>query len=414
MRELLFEISSAAAYFAHAIFSYAVIIYAQDLTGTTAESGLLFILLYAPSLLLGLYAGVAADRYPRKRILLASQAAAALVTAAAAAAVLSGRHDRWVLTALLALCPLYGSALAFLPATRIACASNVVDDKALERCTLVLKTLNISSLGAGPFAAGWIKAHADWPVLFAVPVALWVVSNLLLVPLRTQRESRAESEGARSWEELTEGVRLVGGTPLLRALCLVSGIIFFLVSGPYQVLVPNFAREVLHANEVQRGALMGIFGGGLLAGGIASMALGRIRARGQLLLVTLILSVSSFLVFGYQTSYALAVVLLGLCGVLGGVFYSLVPTTLQVITPDRFRGRVLSAYYILMVGGPALGGVASGWLTSTLGVVSTLRLTAFSALVVSGLSMLLLPSLTRYTTDQEVGMPQAPSPATGQ
>jgi MFS family permease len=400
MREAVFQISSAAAYFAQATFTYTVVIYAQAVTGTTVESGLLFMAVYVPLLVLGLYAGAVADRHSRRHILMGGQWVLVVLSAVAVAVVGTGLREHAV-QLLLLLCLLYGTAIAFLPATRLAYASNLVPDEAVERTTTLLKILNIAAAGGGPFVTGWIKARADWAVVFAVPAGLWLTSTLLLMPLRPLRESKPPSDGVRSWGALLEGLRVVGGTPLLRGLCVLSGVIFFLVTGPYQVLVPHFAQDVLGVGEVQRGTLMGSFGLGLLVGGILSTGLTQVRARGLLLVGTLFLSTSPFLVFGYQASYSLSVALLGLCGAFGGVFYSLLPTTLQVVTPDRLRGRVLSVYYVLMAGAPALGAAGFGWLSNHVGVVTTLRLAGFGAVAVSVIALLALRSVTQYVTGRE-------------
>ncbi|HEY8206016.1 MAG TPA: MFS transporter [Myxococcaceae bacterium] len=406
MRETLFQISSATAYFAHSIFAYALIIYIQALTGTPAESGTLFIAMYAPMLLLGLYAGAVADRYSRKRILLFSQIAAGTFSVVAISIVALGRRE-WVVPIFLAVCPLYGGAIAFMPATRLAFVANLVADEALQRCTVLLKILNVASVALGPPLVGWVKTFTDWRQLFFIPIGLWITSTGLLFSLRVQRETPPAPDESRSWKDLKDGLKLIASTDLHRGLCILSGAIFLLISGPYQVLVPGFAQEVLHCTEAQRGVLMGSFGGGLLAGGILSAALNNVRARGVLLMGTLLASSSIFLGFSYQTSFPAAVALLATCGSLGGVFYSLVPTTLQVITPDRFRGRVLSVYYVLLLGGPALGAVAFGWMAPVLGLLPTLRIAAAGGVAVSAVAFFTLQPVLRYTTDQVAGAAQA-------
>jgi MFS family permease len=406
MQETLFQISSAGAYFAHAIFTYAIIIYAQSVTGTTAQSGLLFVLLYAPMLLLGLYAGTVADRRSRKRILLWSQLCSGTLTVVASAAIASDRSEL-AMPILMATCPLYGAALAFMPATRLAFVANLLPEAAVQRCTVVLKILNVAAIAGGPMIAGWVKASADWPVVFAVPVALWVLSTLLLFPLRVLRETPAASEDARSWTDLKAGLQLITRTGILWGLALVSSIIFCLVSGPVQVLVPGFAKDVLEVDEVQRATLMGVFGGGLLVGGIASAALNHVRGRGRVLMGTLLLSALLFCGFAYQASYNASLVLLGLCSTAGGIFYSLVPATLQAATPDQFRGRVLSVYYLLLLGGPAIGAAGFGWLASSLGLSPTLKLAGVGALVVSAVSTLTLRAITQYTIEPAPTPPPA-------
>src|SRR6187551_2244437 len=72
MTMAFFYVSSAAAYFAHAIFAYALIIFAQSRGGGASQSGQLLATMYGPMLVLGLYGGMLADRYSRKAILLTS------------------------------------------------------------------------------------------------------------------------------------------------------------------------------------------------------------------------------------------------------------------------------------------------------------------------------------------------------
>jgi ENTS family enterobactin (siderophore) exporter len=134
-------------------------------------------------------------------------------------------------------------------------------------------------------------------------------------------------------------------------------------------------------------------------GGIVSAALNQVRGRGRVLMGTLVVSALLFCVFAYQITYVPALVLLGLCGTAGGVFYALVPATLQAATPDQFRGRVLSVYYLLLLGGPAIGAAGFGWMASALSVGAALKLAGVGALVVSAASTLALRAITRYTVE---------------
>lgn len=266
MKMAFFYLSSAAAYFAHAIFAYSLIIYAQSRGGGASESGQLLATMYGPMLVLGLYGGMLADRYSRKTILLISHLLAGVVTAAFGFAISRGLG---VGVGLFVFAGAYGIPVSVMAATRLAFVGNFAEPAAVERCTTIVKVMNVMAFGGGPLVAGWLRERVTWTQLFILPVALWSVSIALLLSLPETRGA-VVARRASPWSELAQGFRFFRRSSILRGLALLSAAIFGLVLGPYQVLVPLLAKAELGLGEASRGLLMGAFGGGLLTGGILS------------------------------------------------------------------------------------------------------------------------------------------------
>jgi MFS family permease len=394
MKMASFYVSSATAYFAHAIFSYSLIIYAQSRGGGASESGQLLAAMYGPMLVLGLYGGMLADRYSRKTILLSSHLLAGVVTAIFGLAINGGLG---VGVVLFFFAGAYGIPVSVMAATRLAFVANFAEPRAVERCTTIVKVLNVTAFGGGPLVAGWLREHVTWTQLFVVPAALWSVSIALLLSLPEARGAVVARRGS-PWAELGQGLRFFQRSRILRGLGLLSAAVFGLVLGPYQVLVPLLAKGELGLGEASRGLVMGAFGGGLLAGGILSAVATPFKRRGVLMVVAIGGSCAFLTVAAYGPTFAVVVAALAVSGGFGGLLNGLVPTTMQTVTPDAMRARVLSVYYAILLGTPAVGAALWSWAAGFVGVRLALAVSGVLGVAIALAAAAWLPGVWRYET----------------
>ncbi|MBW3628183.1 MAG: MFS transporter [Gemmatimonadetes bacterium] len=341
-----------------------------------------------PILLFTLYAGVVADRRDKRDIILAAQCASLVLALALAALTSTGAIT---LGWLLALVFLLGIANAFEIPTRQSFFVDLVGKEDLSNAiALNSSAFNLTRV-VGPALAGMLIGSAGIAACFYANAVsyLAVIAVLLAMPRRPARQPAAV-ESLR--ENLGEGVRFIFGqrlTTALVGLVAVSSIFGF----PYAMLLPVFARDILHVGPQGLGWLLSATGAGALAGGITlAVITGRVR-RGPLLLA----SAASFAVligaFSLSRSLPLSLVLLAGAGFAVIPFSATVNALLQSLVPDELRGRVMGVYVFMFLGMSPLGSLQAGAMARWLGAPAALSVSAAIFLIAIGLAWERVPEL---------------------
>jgi sugar phosphate permease len=99
-----------------------------------------------------------------------------------------------------------------------------------------------------------------------------------------------------------------------------------------------------------------------VAGALIVAALGNVKNKGQIALLTLLLLGGAIAGFAISKSIVLSGALLVLSGAAMMGVFSMVSSLVQLITPNEMRGRVMSVYNLAFRGGMPLGSLATGWL----------------------------------------------------
>jgi MFS family permease len=154
-------------------------------------------------------------------------------------------------------------------------------------------------------------------------------------------------------------MRAIKATPIVMVTILLVAVIAIFATN-FTVLVPIFARQELHRDAAAFGFLMSSFGFGALFGSATLAALSRNEPKPSLLFgagmgLSLVL-----MTIGLQNSYALTAFLLALCGWCMVTFFGMANTTVQLNTPDRLRGRVMSVYTFTFGGLTPIGSLFAG------------------------------------------------------
>jgi len=360
-----FYLSAFASFVGHSMVGYTAVIYVQGRTGSELLSGLAFFCMNAPLILIGYYAGTVADRSSRKRLLLVANGLCALAAVSVAIPEVLHVDSLFVLVTILCL-SCYGVSFAFVPPARFAMLGDLASGQQVERGTIVLTVLNMVGFGVGPPLVGWILDMGGWLANFSLIAGVWLLAALSLLSVRSG--SPKPLRDCSTVLDLVAGLRFVFGEAVVWQLCLLSLLIVVLSFGPYQVLVPALAVDVLELGESQRGALMGAFGLGLILGGVISGLMASRSPRGLLILGSTGATAASIAAISAVNDVALVVLCLGSAGVFGGAAAALIPASMQSVTPNRFRGRVMSLHAMILGGFPAVGGLVSGVLAEALDV----------------------------------------------
>ena len=328
------------------------------LTGSAERLGLVVAFQFLPALLFSLPAGVLADRYTKRNLLLLTQGGMMLLALLMALLILTGRVRYGHV---LAFAFLYGALNAMdLPVRQSFTVELVGRERYPGAIALNSFGFNLSRL-LGPALAGLLIA------LFGVGVAYLANAlsflPLLLVLLRLPPGPRGEDGDGRWWREAQEGVGFVLAHPLVRR---VVGLVLFasLLGMNFQTLVPAYARLVLGLSATGYGFLVSSVGLGALAAALVMAFTGRPKP-GRLLLGVLALALAHMGLFLAHPALVPLFLALGGFGMISVLINA--NTLVQLSVPDRLRGRVMAVYSLVMLGTGPLGAYLTGLLFEVLG-----------------------------------------------
>ncbi|MGK5531825.1 MFS transporter [Streptomyces sp. URMC 129] len=332
----------------------------HTLTGSAAAVGITTALQFLPMLLFGLYGGVLADRFDKRKLLLGTQSALGLTALALAVLTLSGAVNVWHVYALAFALGL--AAVVDNPA-RQAFVSEIVPPHLL-RNAVSLNSANFQSARLiGPAVAGVVitTVGGGWAFLFNALSFLAPLAGLLL--MRTAELAPARRT-PRARGQLREGLRYVGSRPaLLWPIVLLGFVGTFGYNFPIWLVA--FTDRVFHADAGTYGLLNSLIAAGSVAGALLAARRGSRRMRfivgaaglfGVLLMITA--AAPAFVVFA---------ALMPVVGLVAMTFQVTANATIQLASDPAMRGRVISLMMMVFVGGTPIGAPLMGWLTDEFG-----------------------------------------------
>ena len=367
------------------------------LLGTIAFAGQI------PSLVCAPFAGALADRWDRKKALVAIHSLSGVQAAVLAALVASGWAPIW---ALVALSVALGILNAFDVPFRQAFVSQMVDDRALLPNALALNSalFNAARL-VGPSLGGVLVAVVGEDACFALNAASYLAVVAALLAIRPHPVERAAPR--RLDHEILEGVRYVRRhRPIRDLLFLVSAV--GLLGLAYTVLLPVVARDLLAGDARTLGLLMGAGGAGALAAALALAA--RSSVKGLLRRIAAAALLAGAGVLGLSASRHLGACMVSIA-VSGFGFVTCAGgsnAVIQTLVDNRFRGRVMSLYTLAFLGTSTFGSLVAGWLADRCGVSVSMAVLGALFLVCAVVFALRLGGLRRDVRARYAGMEGIP------
>lgn len=328
------------------------------LVGVVAAAGTL------PILIFSLPGGMLADRGDKLRIIRVAQALMLLEATALWWLAWTGHLTiGWLIT----LTSIGGLLAAFEIPARQALWVHLVDREDLP------KAIGLNSMGfnlarvLGPTIAAIVIARfgIEWTFGINALSFLAVLASLAMIALPASiREGDGAKQGMR--EGLLEALRYVRSTPPLPALMLVA-MIFSILGVPIITLLPVVSRDVLGLGPEGYGALMAALGIGAMAGALGIAATGGGARKGRTLWWASHLFPALLLAFSLTNNVTIAGLLLFAVGIAMIINNALVNSRLQEIVPDAMRGRVISLYIMVYIGGSPIGSFTAGVLAKAFG-----------------------------------------------
>lgn len=350
------------------------------LTGSAFLLGLVGFVGQIPLFIVASFAGVFVDRWNRYRLLLVTQVLAMLQASLLAALTLSGHVAVWHLFVLAAV---LGVINAFdMPVRQTFVIDMVGRQKSDLPNAIALNSFMVNGARlAGPFLAGLSVAAFGEGICFLLNALSFLAIVVALLLMDVPRKSAAKVK-TRALEGLKEGYRYAFGFPPIRYVLIILSLVS-LMGMSYQVLMPIFAKVVLHGGPSTLGFLMAAAGIGALASA-GNLAL-REKAAGieRFIVLGAAFFGLGLMGFSYSTNLAASLIMMVVTGF--GMMTTLTScnTMLQTTSDEDKRGRVMSLYAMGFQGMTPFGNLLGGVLASHVGAPNTVMVAGASCLVAS-------------------------------
>ncbi|MEK7474677.1 MAG: MFS transporter [Candidatus Coatesbacteria bacterium] len=326
------------------------------LTHSSLLLGLTGFMSQIPMFLFGLLGGATADRYPKKRILYLTQSLSALQSVVLAALVLTDTVQVWHV---LVLAAVLGVLNAFDMPTRQSFVIETVDRRVLGNA-IALNSFNVNlSRMIGPAVAGLCIASWGEGVCFLLNALSFAAVLASLARMDPTHPPRAARPRGSPLDAILRGLAYVRSRPAI-SRPLVNVGLMSLVAFPYAVLMPVFARDILHGGPRALGTLMSSIGIGAVVGAFALARRESPKGLGRIVGLSTALFGSTLVLFALSRSLPLSMALLALMGY--GMVSALAGTNtlLQALTSDDMRGRVMSLHGMMFIGVAPFGALLAG------------------------------------------------------
>ena len=337
------------------------------LTGSAFLLGVLGFVQFLPVLVLAPWAGSAADRYDRRRLLLVTQPVSFALSAALGAVVLT---DQATAVVVIAFALAMGVVTAFSAPAQQALVTSLVPVRDLASAiALNSMTFNIAR-AAGPALAAAVIAAFGIPVAFFVNAASFLCFAVALLFVRPRPQRRAP--GAR----LRESIGLLRTQPRLAWLLLVVTTVGF-ASDPINTEAPAFAREFGHPDTFA-GLIIGVFGAGAVT---AALFFAGRHGSPRRTIATLTLLALGIIAFSLSPTLWLAFPFLFAAGFGYLATNARATAQLQLEVDETQRGRIMALWSVAFLGLRPFASLVDGAIAGAVGVRAAGVVLALPALV---------------------------------
>ncbi|MFT4175548.1 MAG: MFS transporter [Luteolibacter sp.] len=328
-----------------------------QLSGSSLALGINRFANMLPFALLALWGGTIADRRSKREILLYTQGVSMVLALVLAALVYYNLVQVWHVAAIGCL---LGIVNAFdVPARQSFVVELVGKEDLMNGIALNSSMFNLARV-IGPAIAGLLIGVVGIAGCFLINgisyIAVIAGYSSLKLPEHVQRTDHPPFSAA-----VREAFNHIAGNGPLRAVMILVST-FSLFGQSYSVLMPVFARDILHGDAKAFGILMAANGIGALLGGLTLASHGKRLSRRTLIYSGLFgccLFLTAFALSPWFWVSAALLVFAGFCMIL---FLATANTSVQLRSPDALRGRIMGFYSLSFLGMSSIGSLLTGYL----------------------------------------------------
>lgn len=353
------------------------------------------------------FAGVLADHTDRRKLLIATQTLAMVQAFVLAALTMTGAVAVWQI---IALACVLGLINAFdIPLRQSFVVEMLGTREDLSNAIAINSFLVNGARLAGPSLAGVLIAAVGEGTCFWINGATFVAVILALLAMRVQRVIHPH-RSRRVLHNLHEGVVYAFGFPPIRAILLLLASIS-LLGVSYAVLMPAFARDILHGGPQTMGFLMAASAVGAMAGAAFLALRKNVRGLGRVMVLACLLLGGSLIGFACSRNLYLSMTMLVVQGFGMMIEFASSNSLIQTLVDDDKRGRVMSFYVMAFMGMGPFGGLLAGWLARQFGAPVAVALGGAGCILAAVLFATRLPLLGRIVHPIYIRLGIVPDPA---
>ena len=315
---------------------------------------------------LGPVGGFAADRFPRRKVVVVTQTLSMLQAFALAALTLSGRVQVWHV---LALAGVLGAINAFdMPGRQALVIEMTSKEDLINAISLNSAVFNAARV-IGPAAAGVVLAAVTEGTCFLFNGISFLAVIVCLLAMRLPPAVPKTHPPFLS--HLADGFRYAARHSAVRRVLALMGAAT--LSGmPGLVLMPFFADDIFHQGSRGLGILMGAMGIGAVVGTLVLAGRARVSGLARIMVYSGLTSGACYLAFAFSPSFYLSLAIMPVIGFSIMRQMASANTTIQTLIPDEYRGRIMALYSMTVVGLGPFGSLAAGALAAHFGARATM------------------------------------------
>ena len=349
--------------------------------------GMIGLVQFLPMFALVLLAGETADRYDRRKIVMACIGLQLVCSGTLAGLATAARPS---LIAIFAVAGVFGIARAFTMPASASLGPMLVPREVLPRAIGVNSLAMQTGMVLGPWLGGVLCA-VSVPLSFAAAGALYIVAGLAVFSIRAN--TKPDHAGGARLTLIAEGLAYVWSNKVVFGA--ISLDLFAVLLGGVTALLPVFARDILHIGAEGFGLLRSApaIGGGLMALALSMRPIHR-DAGFWMLCAVAVYGVAT-VVFAVSTWVWVSMLALALLGAADSVSVFVRQSLVQILTPDPMRGRVSAVSSLFISASNELGEFESGVAARILGPIGAAIFGGVGSVVLTGLWAHMFPSLRR-------------------
>jgi MFS family permease len=347
--------------------------------------GMIGLVQFVPMLALVLLAGETADRYDRRKILLAC--CTLQVICSASLAIIAGMAEP-SLYAIFAMAALFGVGRAFTMPASASLGPMLVPREILPRAigwnTLAMQT----GMVIGPWLGGVLCA-VSVPAAYGTAAVLYVVAGIAVTFIAAN--TKPDHKGGGRLQLIAEGLAYVWSNKIVFGA--ISLDLFAVLLGGVTALLPVFARDVLHIGPEGFGLLRSgpAIGGGLMALALSTRPIQ--RDAGYWMLVSVAAYGVATVIFALSSWIWVSMLALAALGAADAVSVFVRQSLVQIVTPDPMRGRVTAVSSLFISASNELGEFESGVAARFLGPIGAAVFGGVGSIALTGLWAKIFPAL---------------------
>ena len=354
---------------------------------------------FLPVILLGLIAGVVADRVDRRKMAILTQAGLGMVALVLGLTTSLGAISLW---ALFGLVMVQSVVAAFDNPARQSFIPSLVPREDLANAYSLNSIASKVGGIIGPAIGGIVIAFwgLEWAYWMNAVSYLAVIAALVAMGDVRAEIKKKSLELQSTFQDIREGFAFIKNSPIILSVMILDFFGTFFSSA--NTLLPFVAMDILHVGPIQYGWLSASQSIGTLMVGLYLSQKTNLRRQGMLICISVAGFGLATVLFGVSTSFWLTLLALILIGIFDGLSTIIRNTVRQLQTPDAMRGRMMSITQIFFKGGPQLGEVESGLVAQILGVPFAIISGGVGCLLATWIVVKKIPQLWKYNGEETI------------